>query len=321
MAALPLLIARLLPRLLPRLLTLVGAGSVLLASVAVVIACSKDDPAAPRLSQRGELCAVTGDCAEGLACAPMPGDGTGGSGGRVGICVTGAFHVAPTAKRCTIVECTSTVDCCDDSLAAGCELDRVNCAAGNPSACQSYQQKCGCMSGAIQCTAGRCLSHCNTDIECAQRGAGARCAGGNCVQCALDMDCTPGKTCVTGRCQAACTGDGDCGGFDRCLGGHCIASGCQADRECVASTRNVDARCGTDGKCIVPCMNDLECGNPTSYNFFSCIDKQCTYVGCESDKDCRLFYSGASDASVLQSNQHAVCKDNAGLGAVVKSAQ
>ena len=71
----------------------------------------------------------------------------------------------------------------------------------------------------------------------------------------------------------------------------------------------------------MPCETDLECGSPTNFSFFACIDKQCTYVGCESDKDCRLFFTGPSDAGTLPAHQTAVCQDNGVLGSVVKPAQ
>jgi hypothetical protein len=271
-----------------RVATTVVLGALI--AVAGQSGCGRDDELAVRTSRRGEVCRVASDCAEGLFCAPMPG----GSGG--GLCVTGNFRVAKTAKECAIVECAAAGDCCDGSI--------------HPNPCEN---------GAITCEVGKCVARCRMDSECALTNVGSRCAGGKCVQCALDQDCPPGLQCITGACQAPCTNDGACSGFDRCLAGRCIASGCQTDRECVAATRNVDARCGTDGKCIVPCETDLECGSPTSYSFFSCIDKQCTYVGCESDKDCRLFYTGPSDAGTLPPKQVAVCRDTSSVGDVVKA--
>lgn len=287
--------------------------------VAVALsACGVDETATARTSRRGEACRVTSDCSDGLACAPIPG-------GAGGLCVTGSFNVRPTAKDCAIVECSKASDCCDDSLTTGCAQLREQClgrdAGPTSMACIQYRQQCGCDNGTIDCEVGSCVSRCSVDKECTESGSGRRCSGGKCVQCTNDLDCGGGRQCVNGGCQAACTNDGDCAGFDRCLGGRCITSGCQADRECVATTRNVDARCGTDGKCIVPCETDLECGNPTSYSFFSCIEKECTYVGCESDKDCRLFLFGPSDASVLGPKQHAVCRDRGVIGDVTKPAQ
>lgn len=278
-------------------------------------ACS-EDAATARASRRGETCRVTNDCAEGLACLPVPG-------GLGGTCVNGEFRIAPTAKECAVVECTTGPDCCDGATTANCARLRADClndAGADPRAsCEAYVAQCGCETGRIDCVRGKCTSHCEADRDCSTVGAGRRCSGGNCVQCALDGDCLPGSQCINGKCTPPCNGDGDCAGFGRCVSGRCVASGCQTDRECVASTRVVDARCGTDGKCIVPCETDLECGTPTGYSFFSCIDRRCTYVGCESDKDCRLFLTSGPDASALSSKQHAVCREP-GLGDVVKPA-
>ena len=286
------------------------------AALAVISACGSDDPAAARTSRRGEACRVSADCADGLACAPIPG-------GAGGLCVTGDFHVRPTSKDCAVVECSGATDCCDGTDAQACGQLRDQCATQDPSSeiCIQYHRQCPCDTGAVDCQLGACIFRCSTDKECTAAGSGRHCTGGKCVLCALDTDCADGKQCVNGACQPRCENDGDCSGFDRCVEGRCIASGCQADRECVAATRNVDARCGTDGKCIVPCETDLECGNPTNYTFFSCIEKECTYVGCESDKDCRIFLFGTSDASTLGPKQHAVCKDRGIIGDVTKPAR
>jgi len=291
-------------------------GLLVAGALTAISACGSRDPAAPRTSRRGEACRITADCSDGLACAPIPG----GAGGQ---CVTGDFHVRPTRKDCTVVECSTASDCCDESLAAGCANLRDQCAVQGPSssACAQYHVHCGCENRTVDCQNDRCVFRCSSDKECTSAGAGRHCTGGTCVHCTLDTDCTDGRQCVNGGCQPRCTNDGDCGGFDRCVAGRCIGSGCQADRECVAATRNVDARCGTDGKCIVPCETDLECGSPTSYAFFSCIDKECKYVGCESDKDCRIFLFGTTDASALGPKQHAVCKDRGLIGDVTRPAR
>ena len=141
---------------------------------------------------------------------------------------------------------------------------------------------------------------CTDDASCANSGGGGKCLGGKCGQCATDTDCGGSSSdlmCVSGKCKPPCQGDGDCSGFDRCLQGRCIEGGCQTNRECIAATRNVEATCGTDGKCIVPCQTDLECGNPKGYTFFSCVGGQCLYMGCESDKDCRLLFGSGAGSS------------------------
>jgi len=285
-----------------------------------VFGCGGDDKTTTepvRSSRKGEACQVTNDCAAGLACQPIPG-------GAGGLCVVGTFNISVTAKECALIECTVVDDCCPTapancpSLLQTCQLD-----AGitSQNACLQYDQLCKCDTTKRACESSKCVTHCSTDPECVTSGQGTKCSGGQCVQCALDTDCSNDQTCVNGRCQDPCQSDGDCAGFNRCVDGKCIDSGCQTDRECVAATRNVEATCGTDGKCIVPCQTDLECGNPKSYSFFSCINSQCTYTGCQSDKDCRLLFSGPSDASVLPPKEHVVCRDKATPGPTTVPAQ
>lgn len=241
------------------------------------------------------------------------------------MCVTGSFSVRPTARECVVLECTVASDCCDPSLASFCERARIECETDSGTSpqqsCRNYQSACGCATGKTACVAGKCLSRCAKDVDCTSTGLGRVCTAGRCQQCVVKEDCGDGLECVNGECTAPCSHDGQCAGFDRCVQGRCLPSGCQTDRECVAATRNVDARCTIDGKCNIPCESDLECGDPTSYTFFSCIDKLCTYVGCDSDKDCRLFYTGASDASVLPQGQQVVCRDKTTVGDITKPAQ
>lgn len=274
--------------------------------------CSDEEPteAVPsRLARKGEACQTTNDCALGLACLPSAAANTG-------VCVLGAFNVTPTAKECAIIDCKVAADCCDTppsgcpSLKASCDSQR-DAGVSDPTSCAQYEQLCVCDASKRDCEAGKCVVKCVNDSTCSINGSGGKCLGGKCAQCASDDDCggpTSELTCVSGKCQSPCQGDGDCPDFDRCLAGKCVPGRCQTDRECIAATRNVEATCGTDGKCIVPCQTDLECGNPKGYSFFSCIENKCLYMGCESDKDCRLMLNSSSEES-LSSKQHVVCRD------------
>jgi hypothetical protein len=114
------------------------------------------------------------------------------------------------------------------------------------------------------------------------------------VQCSKDTDCGGQKCNADGQCVAKCTSDSQCPGFNRCTDGACVKSGCQADRECIALTGNVEATCGTDGGCQLACASDIECGNPKAFKFLSCVAGNCTDVGCESDKDCQLRSTGVA---------------------------
>ena len=80
--------------------------SVAVAAFVAVYGCSKDDAPAVRVSQKGETCQVTNDCAGGLACIPIP------SGG-VSICTVATFQITQTARECAVIECTTAADCCD----------------------------------------------------------------------------------------------------------------------------------------------------------------------------------------------------------------
>lgn len=278
---------------------LFGAAALL----AVAGAACKDEAAPARvLSRKGEACNVTSDCAEGLACIPIPN-------GSIGVCTVAEFDVAETARECVVVQCSSPADCCPTRSSSCSSLDQ-RCQGGDVDACSSFEALCKCKVDKLECEQNRCVTLCSTDTECGIQSAGSRCFNGRCAQCGIDGDCPfAGQSCINGACKSACETDGDCAGFARCVTGRCIDSGCQTDRECVAATRNVEARCGTNGKCKVPCQTDLECGNPKSFAFFSCIRSECTYVGCQTDKDCRLFLSGPSDASTIGPNEHVVCRD------------
>ena len=184
-------------------------------------------------------------------------------------------------------------------------------ADGGP--CKAYDALCTCHPNAHACSNARCFDLCQSDFDCPRGAALGKCAAGVCVQCAVDADCaSSGLACVNGKCQPPCISDGDCPGFERCVGTVCVASGCQSDRECVASTRNVSATCGADGRCRVPCVSDLECGSALDYTFLSCIGGTCTYTGCQSDKDCRLLL--APDGGALPSSDHVFCRETPPAG-------
>lgn len=310
------------------------ASGIILASVLVALSnngCGDDDDdddMSTHTGRKGEACQTTRDCAPGLACLPRVSGVSGSSGSSTvlsggGTCVVGVFNVQQTNKECARTECDTVQDCCDRNKAgtqsicdqykaAGCEDPNPT----SPSLCESYRDICTCDPNKIGCENGQCTTKCVDDGNCRNsgpNGGAGKCLGGKCGQCSADPDCKPlgdDQTCVNGKCQAPCKGDGDCDGFDRCVSGKCIDGGCQSTRECIAATRNVEATCGTDGKCIIPCQTDLECGNPTGYSFFSCIQNQCVYVGCETDKDCRLYFEGTGSTSgSLNSTTHYVCRD------------
>ncbi len=257
-----------------------------------------------RKSSKGEVCQTTNDCADGLDCIPR----ASGSGG---LCVKGEFNVAPTAKTCAVIQCAQPVDCCP-TTPAGIDCTTLNseCQQFGPTSsyCTEYKNYCACDGSKYACTSGSCQSVCQTATDCG--GGTFQCNAGKCVQCTSDAQCTGGNVCSEhGACVPPCKSDTDCSAFNRCTGGHCSATGgCQTDRECIASTKNVTATCAKDGTCVVPCQSDLECGNPEEYRFYSCVQAQCIYVGCASDKECQL-YLGSAGSSGGGKHQQIVCRD------------
>lgn len=284
-------------------LRLVGWICAGLLGAAVVAACSSKTEAGPRKSRKGEVCQTTQDCDGSLSCVPK-----GGTSG-LGICVQGEFKVAKTAKECVVIQCTKAKDCCP-TLPSSCTQLDADCKQGITSACTQYDRLCVCDEDKFRCEKNKCTSVCSDDADC---GGVSKCVDGECVQCEADDDCdrvNPGAICSSGACVQPCKADTECALFSRCSKGRCVEGGCETNRECVAATDNVEALC-QNKKCVVPCQTDLECGNPTDYKFFSCIDKQCVYVGCESDKECQ-FYVGNSGTPIPGSKPPQIaCKDKA----------
>ncbi len=261
---------------------------------ALTAGCKSGSNAAPeRKSSKGEVCQTTNDCADGLDCVPRA---TGG-----GLCVHGEFNVAATAKSCAVIQCAQPVDCCPATTpptGIDCPSLNTQCQqSGNPQSfsCSQYKAYCiPCDGSKYACTNGSCQSICQTATDCG--GGTFQCNSGKCVQCTTDSQCTNGYVCGDlGQCVPPCKTDTECSAFNRCANGHCSATGgCQTDRECIAATRNVTATCAKDGTCVVPCESDLECGNPEEYRFFSCVQHQCIYVGCATDKECQLYLGGGT---------------------------
>jgi hypothetical protein len=252
---------------------------------------SNDDQ---RFSRKGEVCQTTADCESGLSCVPR-------SSGSNGICVKGEFKIAQTAKECAIIECHDSVDCCPTPPSNCASLDQQCKQSPGSFACDDFNRLCRCDGSRYACESGRCRPACKTNTDC---GIGS-CIEGKCVECEDDGQCRNGTVCNSGRCVPPCTSDTECPSFNRCSEGRCVDSGCSSDRECVAATKNVEAKC-TDKKCVVPCQTDLECGNPQEYRFYSCIKNQCVYVGCESDKECQLYLG---QSAVPGTKHEIVCRD------------
>lgn len=259
--------------------------------------CSDDDEeSAPsvtrtepaRVGQRGESCRARNDCEEGLACLNN-------------VCVLNDFNIEATAKSCEIIECTSNDDCCGEQDGFCDELDQ-DCRNGNEFACEDFNQFCACN---FVCNADNLCeptNTCESDFEC----GGGSCVAGKCVECGSDEDCFGDDRCIQNSCISPCQGNNDCPYFSQCNGGTCQEVGCTTNRECIAFTGNPQASC-VGSECVVPCQSDAECAGIGDgfggFNFLACVDSRCTYVGCETDEECRIYLGvgfGASETAVCR---------------------
>jgi hypothetical protein len=245
-------------------------------------------------------------CTNNSACGP-------------GTCGTG---------RCsnTFAVCTAASDCADtcDTVFGQCNLSGNFCTtdANCTGTCDS--RRCGCSNPLydpsnpicsdpdctdicnLRCNEERCVpdTSCDADIDCLINGLRHCTAQGQCIECETateEIDCPgEGEVCRDGACLVPCKLNEECPLFHQCdVGtGDCVATGCSSDRECIlalsTSGSSQDARLTkclpsdsdpTIKTCKVPCENDAACPR----DFEVCNDGYCTFIGCETNEDCRGF--------------------------------
>ncbi len=218
----------------------------------------KIEPA--RLGLRGESCLARNDCDSDLACIRN-------------ICALDDFDIDLEAKNCFVIQCKQESDCVE--LSPECQHLRDACNE-DMSRCDIFHEACN-----FGCVDNLCINQCTNDEQC-----NGVCHNGACVECTGPTQCDGDEICRDNRCEEICKVDFDCPLFQTCSNGQCIESGCTTDRECIAAFDNVEAICD-DKKCKQPCEMDIECGDPNEWNFMSCEDGTCQYVGCQSDLECR----------------------------------
>jgi hypothetical protein len=263
---------------------------------------SKPQDAGPvTASQRGakgESCASRADCVDGLACVG-------------GVCRDIEVPLTALPRECHEVQCKATADCCKDFpvVSAQCMSYMMQCSMGTTSACSFYKQTCECTK---VCDGDQCVQDlsCTGDTDCADPYA-IHCYDKKCVQCRDDTDCTTlDQKCVAHVCKKPCTHDEECpydagvgGGpitITACMAGDCVERKCASDRECYFASGDHDAKCGSDGKCTHPCLNDGEC----AAKFNVCEKGLCVFVGCSTDQECRLALGLGTPGSIST----AVCR-------------
>jgi hypothetical protein len=241
--------------------------------------------------QVGETCGAPTDCADGLACV-------------ANVCIPEKSALTPTGKACYAVECEAKDDCCAGfQPSPNCPTYEMECAT-DPSACATFHLLCECNR---DCVDARCV---DTPLACASNDeclsfATPFCVDGSCHECAVSTDCAGAESlCVDGSCEAPCQNDEECPLFYGCQAGECVEVGCQTDKECAFYLRDDRAHCD-DGACGVPCEADWQCAPELGeISLDACIAGVCTFVGCDTDAECRAYLGLENE----NSNVQAVCK-------------
>ena len=192
------------------------------------------------LSQEGENCQKTADCALGLKCLQY-------------VCTA-------STNECAELDCDDGNPCTDDACAEGACVWTSNSAECAAAACAG-----GVRAPARSCAGGACPepdagSPCADGYGCADA---TTCAG----SCDDSLACADGWFCLDDSCAAergdgeACAGDAQCQS-DHCEGGTCCAAGvcCTADAPCDDANVCTDDVC--DGFMCSSEENSAQCSEP-----------------------------------------------------------
>ncbi len=256
-------------------------------------ACSKDDNTPARLSNLGESCQSSGECAGSYVC-------------RTGVCSVSTVGIAANTKVCELQQCTTTSDCCAQPPAI-CATYATACDGGLTAECTYAQQPpCVCDPN-VACTAGQCVTTttCTADMDCTTYGLTHCSPGGKCVACLTKSDCAvTTDVCVDNACVASCETKADCQAFYDCdtANKNCVFKGCTEDRECIVSLDNPQGFCNqTTHTCSAKCVNDVSCfntqtptlvsGSTIDYTYQLCVSGNCQNAGCDTDDECKALLS------------------------------
>jgi hypothetical protein len=203
------------------------------------------------------------------------------------ICVPGQLNIGQQATQCDVIQCRNEADC---QTRDTCQNAKALCDGGNTSACDDFELNCH-----FQCSdAGICIQECTDPLTnpLATCPAGTPvCAGSRCIQCQCDADCALGSACRGQRCWPECETNADCDGLQECnADGVCAPRDCMNDRECVSLMKDPLSVCvQATGQCARSCASDLECDEPSGFDFSACVNGICAPLGCVSDEECRAY--------------------------------
>lgn len=277
-----------------------------------------------------ETCSDQQTCCSGMTCVE---DGTGPKcrepcnplepqcpkGSRCGLAGVKGFCVPPNGGGQEGAECNNTSRQCEheflcDPLDSRC---RFLCNPTKTGTCPlGYTCKATGGNGLGLCYKGG--RACKATTECP---SGEVCQNGFCRPCGNDSECPTRNKCVSGKCLPICTQDSDCTGGRECKGGVCEAqASCTGDSECPVgqickggtcqntSTTNCksDADCSSgqvcqNGVCQLPDSCNNKCKSTER-----CLKAVCVPLTCSSDGQC--------GAGFLCRNQQCIVNENADCG-------
>jgi hypothetical protein len=299
-------------------------------------------PAEVRKGERGSSCDSTTDCGDGLSCI-VTNDCPVGVACANKSCQPSNFEIIGTGKQCHVVDCASQADCCGDmpvEMPEKClNRDSICFQPTLPDCIATY-----CTEDA-DCGSGTCSGLCSQDAESCMLTAD--CAANTCDTgeepdtCTVSgADCSSlaciANTCSTPICRCAnpdydpadpiCS-DEDCEGIcgftceeERCV----VDLGCEVDIDCPVTTpfcqegQCVECKTSEDCEEEVECMAGRcgpECEVDTQCPLFQiCQANECTYVGCQSDRECVL---SAGNDDPTKDPRLAECNIENGVGTCV----
>jgi len=258
---------------------------VALLAVVSVFACESDDKIT--VSQQGESCQRTDDCAKDLACFG-------------GTCQPANAEVTVTASVCKAIQCEAARDCCDSAFvpSSSCATYQTQCDL-DPETYASYCElakgpTCKCTADNYACEENVCKPiQCKEAVDCCSTFTPSASCTDYADYCAQDASlyasyCTLAagpscvcdattKACTNNVCTSlvACTTDTSCGYGVCSKAGFCVT--CEDDIDCDSGEKCID------NACVQPqCTTDAQC--PI---FSKCqADNTCKAVGCASDREC-----------------------------------
>lgn len=173
------------------------------------------------------------------ACNPKPTPATCSPACGAGYtCQNGTCVGSCTASSCASGACLNPTTCAQCTLDAHCSGSTPRCSANHCVACVPGASD-NCSSGNYcDGATNTCTKGCKANSECASNSCNP--TSHDCSACVNDGECSLGKVCNAGTCEAPCSSNAQCSGGKLCCGSKCTSqyqdTGCHAcNITCTAS--------------------------------------------------------------------------------------